>query len=57
MKDEKQTTSGQSCKVLRRLLAERPEVQTEKLGSKYQSKTLAKLIDEYNWWRVKRARG
>jgi len=28
------------------------ELPSNKLGSKYNEKTLAKLIDEYNWWIV-----
>ncbi len=54
LEEGKRTTSDSLCEVLRRLLAERPEVEPEKLGSKYSCKTLAKLIDEYNWWRANR---
>jgi hypothetical protein len=50
LEDGKSVQSETLGDVLQRLLAERPEVEPSKLGPEYMSKTLAKLMDEYNWW-------
>jgi len=54
LEDGKQTSAEPLEAVLQKLLAERPEVAAGRLGSNYMPKTLAKLIDEYNWWAVNR---
>ncbi|MEM3614481.1 MAG: hypothetical protein QW282_02570 [Nitrososphaerales archaeon] len=46
--------SSEGCTYLKEYLEERicRELPSNKLGREYSGKTLAKLIDEYNWWGV-----